>query len=77
MQKKRDFILGKMKEAFGSKTGDAEEFKALAVEFWDKRNELVHDKTGTVIHSMDHGRYVCVCAKMMEALAAFESAIRL
>ncbi|KAE9158844.1 hypothetical protein PF005_g32280, partial [Phytophthora fragariae] len=45
MQKKRDFILGKMKEAFGSKTGDAEEFKALAVEFWDKRNELVHDKT--------------------------------
>ncbi|EGZ05025.1 hypothetical protein PHYSODRAFT_342749 [Phytophthora sojae] len=31
--KKRDFILGKMKEAFGSKTADAEEFKALAVEF--------------------------------------------
>ncbi|KAE8957739.1 hypothetical protein PR001_g31265, partial [Phytophthora rubi] len=23
-----------MKEAFGSKTADAEEFKALAVEFW-------------------------------------------
>ncbi|KAE9090021.1 hypothetical protein PF007_g19390 [Phytophthora fragariae] len=45
MQKKRDFILGKMKEAFGSKTADAEEFKALAVEFWEKRNELVHDKT--------------------------------
>ncbi|EGZ30070.1 hypothetical protein PHYSODRAFT_323518 [Phytophthora sojae] len=36
MQKKRDFILGKMKEAFGSKTADAEEFKALAVEFWEK-----------------------------------------
>ncbi|KAE8896453.1 hypothetical protein PF003_g19771 [Phytophthora fragariae] len=77
MQKKRDFILGKMKEAFRSNTGDAEEFEALAVEFWDKRNELVHDKTGTVIHSMNHGRYVCVCAKIMEALAAFESAIRL
>ncbi|EGZ22363.1 hypothetical protein PHYSODRAFT_330180 [Phytophthora sojae] len=70
-------ILGKMKEAFGSKTADAEEFKALAVEFWVKRNELVHDKTGTVIHSMDHGRYACVCAKIMEALAAFESAILL
>ncbi|KAE8968989.1 hypothetical protein PR002_g27569 [Phytophthora rubi] len=77
MQKKRDFILGKMKEAFGSKMADAEEFKALAVEFWEKRNELVHDKTGTVIHSMDHGRYVCVCAKIMEALAAFERAILL
>ncbi|KAE8878230.1 hypothetical protein PF006_g29448 [Phytophthora fragariae] len=74
MQKKRDFILDKMKEAFGSNTADAEEFKALAVEFWEKRNELVHDKTGTVIHSMDHGRYVCVCAKIMEALAAYESA---
>ncbi|EGZ20293.1 hypothetical protein PHYSODRAFT_257235 [Phytophthora sojae] len=69
MQKKRDFILGKMKEAFGSKTADAEEFKALAVEFWEKRS--------TVIHSMDHGRYACVCAKIMEALAAFESAILL
>ncbi|EGZ17609.1 hypothetical protein PHYSODRAFT_262465 [Phytophthora sojae] len=77
MQKKRDFIMGKMKEAFGSKTADAEEFKALAVEFWEKRNELVHDKTGTVIHSMDHGRYACVCVKIMEALAAFESAILL
>ncbi|KAE9270247.1 hypothetical protein PR003_g30893 [Phytophthora rubi] len=66
-----------MKKAFGSKTGDAEEFKALAVEFWDKRNELVHDKTGTVIRSMDHGRYACVCAKIMEALAAIESAILL
>ncbi|KAE8900949.1 hypothetical protein PF003_g15307 [Phytophthora fragariae] len=30
MQKKRDFILGKMKEAFGSKTGHADELKAQA-----------------------------------------------
>ncbi|EGZ18056.1 hypothetical protein PHYSODRAFT_331926 [Phytophthora sojae] len=68
MQKKRDFNLGKMKEAFGSKTADAEEFKALAVEFWEKRNELVHDKAWTVIHSMDHGRYAYVCTEIMEAL---------
>ncbi|KAE8908841.1 hypothetical protein PF010_g14947 [Phytophthora fragariae] len=77
MQKKRDFIMGKMKKAFGSKTADAEELKPLAVEFWEQRNELVYDKTCTVIHSMDHGRYACVCAKIMEALAAFESTILL
>ncbi|EGZ18077.1 hypothetical protein PHYSODRAFT_331944 [Phytophthora sojae] len=75
MQKTRDVILGKMKEAFGSKTADAEEFKALAVEFWEKRNELDHDKTWTVIHSMDHGRYAYVCTEIMEALGVLEKTI--
>ncbi|EGZ06365.1 hypothetical protein PHYSODRAFT_246496 [Phytophthora sojae] len=37
MQKKRDFILGKVKEAFGSKTADAEEFKACGRVLGEKK----------------------------------------